>query len=92
MDQHGGQFWRIDTMVAELNQPDRPISAAAEVGGKTAQYFVRILILIIDQRGEIALGVKHDEPSFSANHVQNRASDRDGSPPRSPISVSSRAR
>jgi hypothetical protein len=71
MEQHGGQFWRIDTMVAELNQPDRPISAASEVGGKIAQHSVRVLILVIDQRRQIALRIKHDEPSLFANYFQS---------------------
>src|SRR3981189_969781 len=56
MEQHGGQFC-IDTMVAVLNQPDRPVPSASEVGGKIAQHAVRVLIPVIDQRRQIALGI-----------------------------------
>jgi hypothetical protein len=92
VDQDGGQFWRIGTMVAELNQPDRPVSPAAEVGGKAAQHLVRILILVIDQRRKIALGVKHDEPRFPPNVCKIKQAIATMNPPRSPTSVSYRAR
>jgi hypothetical protein len=49
-------------MMAGLNQPDGAISASPEVGGKFAQDLVGILVLFVDQRRKIALGIKHGAP------------------------------
>ncbi len=53
MHQHGGQFG-VDAMMAKLHQPDRAIAAAVQVGGKFAQDFIRVLMLVVDQSCKVA--------------------------------------
>jgi hypothetical protein len=62
VEQHGGQFRRVEAMMTELNQPDRAIALGIQVGCEFPQDFIRILILLVNQRREVALGVKHDRP------------------------------
>src|SRR3984885_10913047 len=49
--------------MAQLDQPDRPITAAVEVGGEVAQDSIRVFIAFIDKCGKIALRVEHEAPS-----------------------------
>jgi hypothetical protein len=60
MQQHGGEFRRIDAVMAELNEAYGAISARIQIGRKSSQDFVGVLIAVVNQRGQIALGVKHD--------------------------------
>jgi hypothetical protein len=46
-------------MMAELDQTDCAIAASIQIGGKPAQDFVRVLILLVNQGGEVALRIKH---------------------------------
>jgi hypothetical protein len=50
-------------MMAELNKSHGAIAARIQVGGEIAQDFVRILMPLIDECRQIALGVKHGAPS-----------------------------
>ena len=45
--------------MAKLKQADRAIAALDQLDGKIAQDPVRILVLLIDQSREVALGVEH---------------------------------
>jgi hypothetical protein len=72
VEQHGGQFRRVEAMMAKLNQPDRAMALGVQVGRELAQDFVRILILLIDQRREVALGIKHDGPLLPSVLWQSR--------------------
>jgi hypothetical protein len=49
--------------MAQLNQPDRPIATAVQVGGEVAQDSIGVLIAFIDEGGKIALRVEHEVPS-----------------------------
>jgi len=49
--------------MAQLNQPDRPIAAAIQVGGEVAQDSIGVVIAFIDEGGKIALRVEHEVPS-----------------------------
>ena len=64
MHQHGRQVG-VDAMMAKLHQPDRAIAAAVQVGGKIAQDFIRVLVLVVDQSCKVALGVEHGMPCRS---------------------------
>jgi hypothetical protein len=57
MHQKGRQLPGIGTIMAQLNQPDRPIAAAVQVGGEVAQDSIGVLIAFIDEGGKIALRV-----------------------------------
>jgi hypothetical protein len=59
MQQHDGKFGRIEAVMTELDEADGPISARVQIGRKFTQDFVGILIAIVNQRRQIALGVKH---------------------------------
>lgn len=56
--------------MACLHQPDRPIAVAVQVACEIAQELVGILILLIDQRGEVALGVEHGAPCIQWHCVR----------------------
>ena len=58
MHQHGGEI-AVGAVMAKLNQADRAIAALVQLDGKIAQDPVRILVLLIDQSREVALGVEH---------------------------------
>jgi hypothetical protein len=55
---HRGNDGRVD-------KSHGAIAAPVQVGGEIAQDFVRILMLLIDECRQIALGVKHDTPLFA---------------------------
>ena len=59
MQQHCRKFRRIDAMMACLHQSNRPMAERIQVRGEIAQDLVRILVTLVDQRSEIALGVEH---------------------------------
>jgi hypothetical protein len=50
-------------MMAELNKSNGAVAARVQVGRKFAQDFVRVLILLVDQRRKVALGIKQEAPS-----------------------------
>ena len=74
MHQHGGEI-AVVTVMAKLNQADRAIAALVQLDGKIAQDPVRILVLLIDQSREVALGVEHGISRvslyFYTYHVSN---------------------
>ena len=71
--------------LAGLDHADRAIAVRIQVCRKIAQDRVGILIGLIDQSGEVALGIKHDRP-FPVDGDWNR-----GDVAAIPISQRSRA-
>jgi hypothetical protein len=63
MDQHGRHVRHIGAMAAELNQPDRAVTACVQAGGEFSQDSVRVLAGLIDQCCKVALGVEHGSTS-----------------------------
>ncbi len=45
--------------MAKLDQADRPIAALVQVIGELVQDSIGVLVLFIDQRRKVALGVEH---------------------------------
>jgi hypothetical protein len=49
-----------------LDHADGPKAGGLQVGGERAQHGIGILIRLIDQGREIALGIEHGETRFCA--------------------------
>ena len=64
MNQHRRQLRCVDAVMAELNQAHRAVAAGLQVGREFAQHLVGVLVPLIDQRCEVALGVKHNDLPF----------------------------
>jgi hypothetical protein len=77
MDQQRGRPWRVKAMAADLNETDCANAACVQIGGKFAQDPVRIVVCLVDEGGEVALGVEHD--GHSCWRLESTTGDRGGS-------------
>src|ERR1700688_2235272 len=63
MHQQRRQLLGVGTIMAQLNQSDRPIAATVQVGSEVAQDSIGVFVVFIDEGGKIALRVEHEVPS-----------------------------
>ena len=50
--------------LARLHHADDAMAADHQIGGETAQDGVGVLMLLVDEGGEVALRIKHGPPPF----------------------------